>query len=308
MMLPFLLFVFVGVTSASLALYAGVAEYRRRVMMQRALGQDVVAIAPIPRARLLAARRTAAVDALRKRLGKIVPNAWVNDAATRQRLVRAGYDGDSPLFLFAVIRVGLLVGLPLFTVATGVGDTPLEKLFFLFGALVMSWIIPRGSLDSLVRQRQERIKRAMPDALDLLIVCVEAGSSLESAILRVSRDLAAIHPDLAFELGNVVRRTRAGVPRADALRGLWERTGVAELRTLAANIAQSERWGTSVGRVLRVTGETLRRKRRHSVERRAAQATLKMTIPLVTMILPPLFIVVLGPGVLQLIGAFHVVK
>jgi tight adherence protein C len=223
-------------------------------------------------------------------------------------MVRAGYDGESPIFLFAVIRVALLIGLPLFTVVIGAGDTPLEKLFFLFGALVLSWIVPRGSLDSLVRQRQERIKRALPDALDLLIVCVEAGSSLESAILRVSRDLAGIHPDLAFELGNVVRRTRAGVPRAEALRGLWDRTGVPELRTLAANIAQSERWGTSVGRVLRVTGETLRRKRRHTVERRAAQATLKMTIPLVTMILPPLFIVVLGPGVLQLIGAVHLAK
>ena len=307
-MIPFLLLVFVAVTSGSLALYAGVAEYRRRLLVQRALGQDVVVLAPAPRAKLLAAKRSQAFDELRKRIGKLVPDAWVNDPATRERLVRAGYDGDAPLFIFAVIRVGLLVGLPFLTLLSGAGDTPLEKLFFLFGALVLSWIVPRGTLDSFVRQRQEKIKRAIPDALDLLIVCVEAGSSLESAILRVSRDLAAIHPDLAFELGNVVRRTKAGVPRGEALRGLWDRTGVPELRTLAANIAQSERWGTSVGRVLRVTGETLRRKRRHSVERRAAQATLKMTIPLVTMILPPLFLVVLGPGVLQLIGVVHAVK
>jgi tight adherence protein C len=306
-MISFLLFVFIAVSSAMLAGYALVAEHRRRLMLGRALGQDS-ALPPMPRAKLLAARRSAAADALRRRLGKLVPNAWVNDPATRQRLVRAGYDGEAPLFLFAVLRVGLLVLLPVATLTLGIGDTPLEKLFFLFGALVLSWIIPRGSLDSLVRRRQERIKRAIPDALDLLIVCVEAGSSLESAILRVSRDLAAIHPDLAFELGNVVRRTKAGVPRGEALRGLWDRTGVPELRTLAANIAQSERWGTSVGRVLRVTGETLRRKRRHSVERRAAMATVKMTVPLVTMILPPLFLVVLGPGVLQLIGVFHSAK
>lgn len=307
-MMPFLLLVFLAVSSGTLAIYAGLTEYRRRALVQRALGQDAAVIAPIPRARLLAARRSAAIDAVRKRVGKLVPNAWVNDPTTRERMVRAGYDGDAPLFVFAVVRVALLAGLPLLTIVVGAGDTPLETLFFLFGALVLSWIIPRGTLDSLVRQRQERIKRAIPDALDLLIVCVEAGSSLESAILRVSRDLAAIHPDLAFELGNVVRRTKAGVPRGEALRGLWDRTGVPELRTLAANIAQSERWGTSIGRVLRVTGETLRRKRRHSAERRAAMATLKMTIPLVTMILPPLFLVVLGPGVLQLIGAVHLAK
>src|SRR6185503_2730893 len=300
-MIPFLFLVFVAVMSAMLAGYALVIDHRRRLMIDRALGQDTVVMSPIPRAKLLAARRSAAVDELRRRLDRLVPNAWVNDPATRERMVRAGYDGDAPLFLYAVFRVGLLVMLPLMTLAFGAGETPLERLLFLFGALVLSWIIPRGSLDSLVRQRQERIKRAIPDALDLMIVCVEAGSSLESAILRVSRDLSGIHRDLAFELGNVVRRTKAGVPRAEALRGLWDRTGVPELRTLAANIAQSERWGTSVGRVLRVTGETLRRKRRHSVERRASMATLKMTIPLVTMILPPLFLVVLGPGVLQLI-------
>ena len=307
-MFPFLLMVFIAVSSAMFAAYAFVIDHRRREMMDRALAHESVLLAPVPRARLLSARRSRAIDSLRKKLGKLVPNAWVTDPATRERLVRAGYDGDAPMFLYAVMRVGLLVLLPGVTLVFGLGETALEKLFFLFGALVLSWIVPRGSLDSLVRQRQERIKRAIPDALDLLIVCVEAGSSLESAILRVSRDLAGIHPDLAFELGNIVRRTKAGVPRPEALRGLWDRTGVPELRTLAANISQSERWGTSVGRVLRVTGETLRRKRRHSVERRAAMATIKMTVPLVLMILPPLFLVVLGPGVLQLIGVFHAAK
>jgi tight adherence protein C len=303
-MLPFFLLLFVALGSAAFAGYAYIADQRRRTMLGRALGTDAVSAPQRPRAKLLAARRSELVERIRDQVGGLVPTAWVNDDSTRERLVRAGHDEESALFVYGVVRVGLLVGFPLLTLLFTAHSPALQKLMYIFVALVMSWLIPRGIVDSMVRKRQERIRRALPDALDLLIVCVEAGSSLESAILRVSRDLYGIHPDLTAELAMVLRKTKAGAPRAEALRGLWTRTGVPELRTLAGNIAQSERWGTSVGRVLRVTGETLRRKRRHSVEKRAAMATLKMTIPLVVMILPPLFLVILGPGVLQLIGTF----
>ena len=161
-----------------------------------------------------------------------------------------------------------------------------------------------GMLDRLIRQRQERIRRSVPDALDLMVVCVEAGVSLDAAILRVSREIRLAHTDLAHELAVVNRKTNAGIPRDGALRGLWQRTGVEELRTLVSSMIQSEKWGTSIATVLRVAAETLRRKRRQTAEKKAKQAPLKMTFPLVLFILPALFIVIMGPALVQVINEF----
>ncbi|MDQ3948797.1 MAG: type II secretion system F family protein, partial [Gemmatimonadota bacterium] len=173
------------------------------------------------------------------------------------------------------------------------------------GAAVIAWLIPPAAVDGMVRRRQERIRRGIPDGLDLLLVCVEAGSSVESAIQRVARDMLSAHPDLAGEFAVVMRRTKAGVPRADALRGLYDRTHVDELRTIGASIVQSERWGTSIAKVLRGSAGTLRRKRRQAAERRASTAPIKMTIPLVTMILPALFVTLLGPSLLSVLKALR---
>lgn len=171
-------------------------------------------------------------------------------------------------------------------------------------SIFCAYIIPVGFLDRLVRQRQERIRRSVPDALDLLVVCVEAGISLDAAILRVAREIRLAHTDLAHELAVVNRKTNAGIPRDAALRGLWQRTGVEEIRALVSSMIQSEKWGTSVATVLRVSAETLRRKRRQVAEKKAKQAPLKMTFPLVLFILPALFIVIMGPALVQVITEF----
>jgi tight adherence protein C len=144
----------------------------------------------------------------------------------------------------------------------------------------------------------------VPDALDLLVVCVEAGTSLDAAILRVAKDLRLAHPDLAHELAVVNRLTNAGMARDEALRGLWKRTGVLDIRALVSSLIQSEKWGTSIATVLRVSAETLRRKRRQDAEKRAKMAPLKMTFPLLFFILPALFAVILGPAVVQIIQEF----
>ena len=148
------------------------------------------------------------------------------------------------------------------------------------------------------------MRRSVPDALDLMVVCVEAGISLDAAILRVAREVRLAHPDLAHELAVVNRKTNAGIPRENALRGLWQRTGVEEIRTLVSSMIQSEKWGTSIATVLRVAAETLRRKRRQTAEKKAKQAPLKMTMPLVLFILPALFIVIMGPALVQVIQEF----
>jgi tight adherence protein C len=159
---------------------------------------------------------------------------------------------------------------------------------------------PPAVLDRIVQRRQARLRRAVPDALDLLVVCVEAGVSLDAAILRVARDLNVTHPELAGELAMVNRKVNAGMPREQALQGLWTRTGLDELRGLVASMVQSERWGTSIAKVLRVNAETLRRVRKQAAEKKAAQASLKMMGPMVIFMLPALFIVLLGPAMMRI--------
>jgi hypothetical protein len=163
---------------------------------------------------------------------------------------------------------------------------------------------PPAVLDRLVQRRQARLRRAVPDALDLLVVCVEAGVSLDAAVLRVARDLGVTHPELAGELAMVNRKVNAGMPREQALQGLWTRTGLEELRGLVASMVQSERWGTSIAKVLRVNAETLRRVRKQTAEKKAAQASLKMMGPMVLFMLPALFIVLLGPAFMRISEAF----
>ena len=120
----------------------------------------------------------------------------------------------------------------------------------------------------------------------------------------MARDLTYAHPELAEELLVVSRKTNAGMTREEALRGLWHRTGVDEVRTLVASLVQSERWGSSSSRVLRVSAETLRRKRKHAAERKAATAPLKMIVPMGLFIFPALFVVILGPAVIQIVTGF----
>jgi tight adherence protein C len=174
-------------------------------------------------------------------------------------------------------------------------------------AILVGFILPIAFVDRKARIRQERLRRAIPDSLDLLVVCVEAGVSLDAAIMRVAREMAILHTDLANELLIVHRRVNAGIPREQALRGLWERTGVEDLRGLAANMIQCEKWGTSIATVLRVYAESLRRKRKQLAEKRAATAPLKMMIPLALFIFPAIFVVLLGPAMMSIVAMFKTI-
>jgi len=171
-------------------------------------------------------------------------------------------------------------------------------------AALIAAIAPVYYLVRRVRIRQERIRRSLPDALDLLVVCIEAGISLDAAILRVARELWGVHPDLATELLIVNRKTNAGLAREEALRGLSTRTGVEEIRSLVAHIVQSEKWGTSSGKVLRVYSETLRKQRRQKAEKVAATLPVKMLLPLGLFIFPAIFLVILGPAAMSIMAMF----
>lgn len=300
MTLALLFLIALGVTSLGVAAYTFVIDRRRQALVERALGvtdPEVSRQSSLLGAAKKKQRRTSVL--------KQIPTGLEHPKFV-QKLTYAGHDGPVAPAVFAAARLATLIILPT-VVALALINAPMALLMALVpGSALVAWILPIAVLERLVRLRQERIRHALPDSLDLLVVCVEAGISLDAAILRVARELALTYPDLASELMVVNRKTNAGISREEAIRGLWSRTGVEDLRSLATSLVQTEKWGTSITKVLRISAATLRRKRRQSAEKRVALAPVKMTFPLVALILPALFVIILGPAMLQVINSLSV--
>jgi len=292
--------IWLGIAGLALATYLWLREQSRRGILQAIGGGDSAIRQKIIRP----SATTKQVSAFSQELLKRAPSVWSQNASIQEQLVHAGYDGPMAPAVYATVRVLLLVLFPV--VAFIVLPPPTIFKGFVIGASAAFFglLLPVFYLTRTVRKRRERIRRSLPDALDLLVVCVEAGISLDAALLRVAKDMVYLHPELARELLIVNRKTNAGVTREVALRGLWDRTGVEEVRSLVSSLIQSEKWGTSSSRVLRVSAETLRRKRRFAAEKKAATAPLKMLIPMALLIFPALFVVILGPAVMKIVGAF----
>lgn len=243
-------------------------------------------------------------DSLRSKMLRKAPSVWSTNQSIRSRLIQAGYDNPVAPLAYSLIRAVTLVSFPLMALLLIPKASFFQVTVAVIAAALIGLILPPFVLLRLVARRQDQIRRSLPDCLDLIVVCVEAGISLDAAILRVARDLIFVHPGLAGELMVVSRKTNAGMTREEALRGLWDRTGVEEVRTLVASLVQSEKWGSSSSRVLRVSAETLRRKRRHYAEKKAATAPIKMIVPMAIFIFPALFVVILGPALIQIVSAF----
>jgi tight adherence protein C len=240
---------------------------------------------------------------LRERLLALFPTSDA-PSETRERLIHAGYDGIGAVPLYAAVRLIVLTSFVLLALALAPHNSFLQWLMLVIIAAILGTLIPMYWLTHAVSKRQDRILRSIPDAMDLLVLCVEAGLGFDAAILNVAKDMRTVHADFAHELMLVNRRVNAGMTREEALRALYSRTGVDELRVLVQNLIQSDRLGTSVAKVLRVYSDTLRRKRRQRAEKRAATAALKMTIPLAGLILPALFVVILGPAMMRIYSMF----
>jgi tight adherence protein C len=145
------------------------------------------------------------------------------------------------------------------------------------------------------------MQKALPDALDLFVVCVEAGLGLNQAIMRVSEEIERVSPVLADQLALVNLEIRAGTPRDEAFRNLGDRTGLQDIKSLMAMLIQTDRFGTSVAQALRTHAETMRTKRRQRAEEAAAKTTIKLVFPLVLFVFPALFVIILGPAVIQIL-------
>ena len=221
----------------------------------------------------------------------------------RLMLNRAGYRNPVAYSIYSSARIGL----PVLFVASALlygklkGVPNASLLLIVALGLAAGLVLPGVVLRMKIRKRQEQITDSLPDALDLLVVCVEAGLGLNASFVKITEEFTLSAPPMSQEFDVVNREMVAGKPRQDALRDLAERTGVEDIQSLAAMLIQTEKLGTSLAQSLRVHSDSLRTRRRQKAEEAAAKTTIKLVFPLVFLLFPALFIVILGPGVMEII-------
>jgi tight adherence protein C len=237
--------------------------------------------------------------AILTRIGALLPKGKKDDA-TKQTLILAGYRSESALAVFYGTRLVAVCFIVLIALLLHLSDSnPVMRVMLLLGGAGIGWRIPGFILKKKVANRQERLKLALPDALDLIVVSVEAGLGLDQAIQYVAVELHEAHTELCDELQLVGLEMRAGLRRADALRMFAERTGEEEIQRLVAILVQNDRFGTSMAESLRTQSQFMRTRRKQDAEERAAKVGVKLVFPIFFFIMPSMMIVAAGPGLLQ---------
>jgi tight adherence protein C len=233
---------------------------------------------------------------------QVLPKSQAEVSIALQRLIRAGYRNESAVRVFYGYKVFTPLALCAIALISGVAS--LSPFFVYASCLGMGFLAPDFWLGRKIKNRQKRMERGLPDVLDLLVICIEAGLSLDQGTARTAQELKKAQPELCDEFGILVLEQRAGRARSDAWKHLAERTGVDSLRNLVSVLVQSEQFGTSVARTLRVHSDTLRTQRMQAVEEMAAKTSVKLVFPLVFFIFPALFLVTLGPAVILMMESF----
>jgi tight adherence protein C len=246
-------------------------------------------------------RRHEAPGKVLSKIGTFTPKSPKTMSGLQRRLALAGlYKGSYAVVYGLCEIVGALVGF--FVPVLMMGWTA-GMWFAVLGAIV-GYLLPSLILDRRIKLRQKRIQNGLPDALDLMIVCLEAGLALDGALLKCSEELSIAHPELAEELRLINVETRAGKPRLEAFKNFSSRTKVDDVRALVAMLIQTDRFGTSVAQALRTHADVSRTKRRQRAEERAAKIGVKMVFPLVFCLFPAFYVVTLGPAVIKFVQAF----
>jgi tight adherence protein C len=234
-------------------------------------------------------------------IGEKVPISPQDATMARRTLMAAGYRSDRSIKVLYGFKIVLAIVLFIVAVVAYSHITnPILRIVALPASVFMGYSLPGLVLDRLVSRRRENIRFALPDALDLLVVCMEAGLGLDQAIDNVSRELRNTHPELSSELSLVTLEMRAGKRRVDALKNLAERVGEPELKKLVATMVQSDRFGTGVAESLRTHSDFMRVQRRQDAEERAAKVGVKLVFPIFFFILPAMLVVTAGPGLIRL--------
>ena len=236
-------------------------------------------------------------------LSKLLPPSAAEARKLQKQLMQAGFRSNGAPVVFRGLQLAALAGFPgAVAVTCAVLAKPISSaLLWILLSFVVGFFLPRYALRRMIRTRKQLIRWGLADALDLMVISVEAGLGLNAAMVRVSTELKEVHPDVSdeFELANL--EIRVGRDRDEALRNLAERTGVDDLHSLVAMLIQTDRFGTSIARAIRAFSDSLRTKRRQRAEQAAQKAAVKLLFPLACFLFPTLFIAILGPAALTLI-------
>jgi len=244
-----------------------------------------------------------ALHDLVKKLGNIIPQSPKDVTVMQRRLIRAGIRNENALKTLYGAKAVFGVGLPLLAAAlvAGTASDPGNKVATILAAAAVGFFGPNEYVRRMASRRQTEISRGLPNALDLLVVCVESGLGLDQAILQVSKELDQAHPDISEEFGLVNLELKAGKRRVEALRNLAERTGVDDLKKLVAVLIQADRFGTGVAQSLRSHADFMRIQARQVAEEKAAKLGVKLIFPIFFCILPSLFVVTVGPVAMRIV-------
>ena len=290
--------VFLGV--AMVAGYAASAVLTRQSPTQRRI--DALA-ASSPSHVVLHGSLTSGRDPVLARWSRILPKSVKDMSGIEKRLASAGIHSAAATITYAIVATALPILAAAIALALVGYQTPKGWVYAALAGAV-GYILPGLSVDYKVGQRRKQIRNGLPDVLDLLIVCLEAGSSLDQAIVKASEELAIAYPALAEELRVLTTETRAGKPRLEAFKNLAQRTKVEDVRTLTAMLVQTDRFGTSVAETLRTMADEMRTKRRQAAEEQAAKVGVKLVFPLVFCLFPALYLVMLGPAAIAYMTHF----
>ncbi|MFX0116779.1 MAG: type II secretion system F family protein [Candidatus Hodarchaeota archaeon] len=236
-----------------------------------------------------------------QQIGEKVPVSPQDATMARRYLTAAGYRSEMAVKVYygskVILCVVLLILALLFRDA--ITSNAVLRIVVVIAAGLAGYFGPTFYLEHMVKVRQEKLRMSLPDALDLMVVCVEAGLGLDQAVRSVSEELRITHPEISDELGLVTLEMRAGKRRVDALKNLADRTGETELRKLVAILIQADRFGTSIAESLRTHSDFMRVRRRQEAEERAGKVGVKLVFPIFFFLLPAMLVVAAGPGLLQ---------
>lgn len=245
------------------------------------------------------------------RLGtSMVPTNEGERTRLKSRLVYAGYYSQQAMPIFMGIKMLLMVAPALAGFVLGLFGIVTMRISLLGGAClgIVGMIGPSLWLDNRKANRQSKLRRALPDALDLLVICLEGGLSLQGALKRISLELKSAHPELAMELSIVQREIQLGRTPGESLQELGKRTDLEEINSLSAVITQSERFGASLVKSLRIHSDALRQSRQQRAEEMGQKAATKVLFPTLLFIFPAMFVVILGPAAIQIARTFTDMK
>lgn len=297
-----ILFILLFVVLASAITAFGYVQFAKPANMLDQLVTSTSTEIASPQKGALEAKSSSGMAKLLESVGRLLPYSPRDIGAMKQQLGAAGFRSAYAAYSYLGIKLlaCAFLLLPVLLLRDHLTTNPLNRLIFPVGAALLGFLGPGFVLGRLIKKRQEKIRLALPDVLDMLVICTEAGCALDKAMINVSREFKTFHPVISEELTLVNMEMLAGGSRIQALRNFAIRTGEEELKKLVAILIQTDRFGTSVAEALRTQSEFMRIRRRQMAEERAGKVGVKLVFPIFFFCMPSLTLIVAGPGMMQL--------